>query len=137
MPKVNQIRAFTLVEIMIVVGIIALISAIAVPSIISVKRIANEAAAKSNLRSLSSAAETASVSLRHYPVTVAELQGFINVAPDYCADVAGTQSAVQSYNYSCTMDLTGYTLVASPVTLGTTGSVTYAATPGGILTPLK
>lgn len=136
MLKSNQDRAFTLVEIMIVVGIIALISAVAVPNLISVKRTANEAAAKSSIRSLSSAEETASVSLGHYPVTIAELQGFINVAPDYCADVAGTPTAIQGYNYSCTIDLTGYTLVASPVTLGTTGNVTYTATTGGILTPL-
>lgn len=123
-----------MVEIMIVTGIVGLISAIAIPNVVSIKRIANETAAKSNLRSLSSAIETASVSLRHYPVSVAELQGFIGSAPDYCADVVGTQTAIQGYNYSCTMDLTGYTLVASPVTLGTTGSVTYTATTGGILT---
>lgn len=113
-----------------------MISAIAIPSLISVNKTADEAAAKSNLRSLSSAVETASVSLRYYPVTVAELQGFISMAPDYCADVAGTQSAVQGYNYSCTMDLTGYTLVASPTTPGTTGNVTYTGSTGGILTPL-
>ncbi len=136
MLKVIQDRAFTLVEIMIVVATIALISAIAIPSIISVKRTANEAAAKSTLRSLASSAETASVSLGHYPLSVAELQGFISVAPDYCADVTGTQTPIQGYNYGCTMDLTGYTIVASPVTLGTTGSVTYTATTGGTLTPL-
>jgi hypothetical protein len=34
------------------------------------------------------------------------------------------------------MDATGYSFVANPVTLGTTGSITYTATTGGILTPL-
>jgi len=137
MAKDNNGQGFTLIEIMMVVGIIALISAVAIPSLISVKKTANEAAAKGNVRSLSSAAETASVSLGHYPVTVAQLQGFISSAPDYCADVTGGQSAVQGYNYSCTMDLTGYTFVASPVTLGTTGTITYTATTGGILTPIN
>lgn len=136
MLKVNKDKAFTLVEIMMVVGIIALISAIAIPSIISLKRTANEAAAKSNIRSLSVAAETASVSLGHYPLTLTELHNFVSSAADYCTDLAGGVTTLQGYNYSCTMDITGYTLVASPVTLGTTGSVIYTATTGGILTPL-
>jgi type IV pilus assembly protein PilA len=136
MFKAKRDQAFTLVEIMMVVGIISLLAAIAIPNLISMKRTANEASAKANLRSIASAAETGSVSLGRYPVTVAELQGFISSAADYCADLAGGQTALQGYNYSCTIDLTGYTLVASPVTLGSTGSVTYTATTGGILTPL-
>jgi len=136
MCKINSNKAFTIVEILMVVGIISLIAAIAVPNLISAKRSANEAAAKANLRSLSSAAETASISLGHYPLTLLEFQGFINSAPEYCADLAGGQSLLQGYNYNCTMDITGYTLVATPATLGTTGNVTYTATTGGVITPL-
>ncbi len=123
-------------EIMIVVGIVSLLAAIAIPNLIAMKRAANEAAAKSSIRSLSSASETASVSLGHYPVTLSQLQGFIDSAPNYCADVSGGQTQVQGYSYSCTADITGYTFVASPVTLGTTGNVTYTATTGGVLTPI-
>jgi type IV pilus assembly protein PilE len=136
MLRAHSHRAFTLVEIMIVAGIIGLISAIAIPNVISLKRVANEAAAKSNVRAISSAAEVALVSLGHYPVTLGELQGFINVAPNYCADLVGTQTALQGYNYSCTMDVTGYTITASPVILGTTGNVIYTITTGGLITPL-
>ena len=136
MLKAKTVQGFTLVEIMLVIGIISLLSAIAIPSILSVKRTANEAAAKSNLRSLFSATETASVSLGRYPVTIAELQRFISSAADFCANTVGGQSAIQGYNYSCTIDLTGYTFVASPVNLGTTGNITYTATTGGVLTPL-
>lgn len=136
MLKNSSNQAFSLVEIMIVAGIIALISAIAIPNIVSLKRTANEAAAKSNIRALSSAAETASVSLGHYPATLGELQGFINAAPIYCADISGTITAVQGYNYSCSMSGTGYTLTASPVSLGTTGNTVYTATTGGLITPL-
>jgi len=136
MAKLSQSKGFTLVEIMIVVGIVSLLAAIAIPNLIAMKRAANEAAAKSNIRSLANAGETASVSLGHYPVTIFELQNFINSAPDYCADASGGQSQVQGYNYSCNVDITGYTFVASPVTLGTTGNVTYTALTGGILTPI-
>ena len=136
MLKINSEQSFTLVEIMIVVGIIALLAAIAIPSLISVKRTANESAAKANIRSLSSAAETASISLGHYPVTVAELRNFISSASDFCADAAGGTTALNGYNYSCTFDVTGYTYQATPVTPGTSGSITYTATTGAVLTPL-
>jgi len=136
MVKLGQSKGFTLVEILIVVGIISLLAAIAIPNLIAMKRAANQAAAKGNIRSLANAAETASVSLGHYPVTIFELEDFINSAPSYCADLSGAESQVQGYNYSCTADITGYTFVASPVTLGTTGDVTYTASTGGILTPL-
>jgi prepilin-type N-terminal cleavage/methylation domain-containing protein len=136
MLRAHSNQAFTLVEILIAAGIIALISVIGVPNMISMKRTANETAAKANLRAFSSAAETAYISLGHYPVTLGELQQFINSAPIYCADIVGTQTAIQGYNYSCTMGITGYTITASPVALGTTGNVTYTANTGGLVTPL-
>ena len=64
------------------------------------------------------------------------LTDFISSASNYCADAAGGTTAVQGYNYACTITAGGYTFVASPVTLNTTGSVTYTASTGGVLTPL-
>jgi type IV pilus assembly protein PilA len=130
-------KGFTLVEIMIVVAIIALLAAIAIPNLLTARRTANEAAAKATVRSLSTAAETyATSNSGRYPATVAALTEFITSAPDYCADVSGKTTAVQGYNYGCTMTAAGYTFVASPVTVGTTGNITYTATTGGVLTPL-
>jgi type IV pilus assembly protein PilA len=129
------VRAFTLVEIMIVVAIIALLAAIAIPNLITARRTANEAAAKANLRTLSTAAETFYISRQHYPDLLSEFEEFVNSASNYCADLAGTLKAVQGYNYSCVSDTTGYTFEAQPVTPGTTGNITYTATTGGVLTP--
>ena len=136
-------KGFTLVEIMIVVAIIALLAAIAVPNLLTARRTANEAAAKATIRSLSTAAEVFSTSHSGtYPAAVGSaaaaggLYDFINSAPSYCADAAGGATAVQGYNYACTLAVGGYTFAATPVTVGTTGSVTYTATTGGVLTPL-
>ncbi len=131
-------KGFTLVEIMIVVAIIALLAAIAVPNLLTARRTANEAAAKATVRSLSTAAETYSTSHSGaYPTQVPTpgLVDFISSAADYCG-AAGGGATVQGYAYACTMTAGGYTFVATPTTSGTTGSVIYTASTGGVLTPL-
>ena len=128
-------RGFTLVEIMIVVAIIALLAAIAIPNLLAARRTANEAAAKATVRSLATAAETYSTSHSgSYPAAVTgspSLADFIASAASYCP-----AQTVQGYTYACTLSAGGYTFVASPQTVGTTGNVTYTASTGGVITPL-
>lgn len=120
-------QGFTLVEIMIVVAIIALLAVIAIPALLHQKMKANDAMAKSTLRVISTAAESYYTANGSYPTNEASL----NMA--YCAK--SQNSGLLGYVYNCEMSSTGYTITATPVSVGHTGSTVETITTGGVLTP--
>ena len=122
-------KGFTLVEIMIVVAIIALLAAIAIPNLLSARMTANDAAARANLRTLSTAAETyASANNGTYPATTALLANYAAAATTLCGASSG------GYTYTCTLAAGSYTIGAVPVTVGSTGTRNLSITTGGVLT---
>ena len=74
-------KAFTLVEIMIVVAIIALLAAIAIPNLLRARLSANDALAQSTLRTISTAIETyATATNGDFPTSENQL---FNVTPRF------------------------------------------------------
>ena len=127
-------QGFTLVEIMIVVAIIALLAAIAIPNLLRAKMTSNDALAKATLRAMSTAAESfGTANNGNYPGDETSLTGatppYLNTG--YCAN-----SPLAGYNYNCSgMSNSGYTITATPVNVGSTGTTTETITTGGVLTP--
>ena len=124
-------KGFTLVEIMIVVAIIALLAAIAIPNLLRAKISANDALAKSTLRSLSTASETfATANTGNYPLNIASLTTatppYLN--KNYCDE------RISGFDYECDfMSGGGYAMTATPVQAGTSGTQSFTISTGGVL----
>ncbi len=128
----NQ-KGFTLVEIMIVVAIIALLAAIAIPNLLRARTEASRALALSTLRAISTACESyATASDGNYPTSEGSMLATTS-NPPFLNRTYDTRT-VSGYTYNAvTMNTTGYTVSATP-TAGQ-GGVTFWVTTGGVLTP--
>jgi len=125
-------RGFTLVEIMIVVAIIALLAAIAIPNLLRARHNANEAAAIASLRTLSTAEE--SYRAAQNPPTYGTLALLAAAVPPYI-DATLAAGAKQGYNFVMTVAPTAnvYQVTATPQTVGTTGTRVFRVDQTGVI----
>jgi len=120
-------KGFTLVEIMIVVAIIALLAAIAIPNLLRARVSAAQAAAKSVLHTLSTAYETYSADNNGtYNVSINSLY---SSTPKYINNDFSTGTYYGFYTFTCSYGISAYTCTAT----GGSGAASYSVVTGGVV----
>jgi len=111
-------KGFTLVEIMIVVAIIALLAAIAVPNLLTARRSANDAATQAELRTLQTSLENYAIDNNgNYSTGNAEadMDHLVNgnyLRVDPC--VGGPTNGIKSgHLFTCVINLANYSVTAA------------------------
>ena len=117
--SLSFLKSFTLVEIMIVIGVIMIIALLSIPQMIRSNITANEGTAIANLRALYTALQMSYVNnARTYPAALGDLSGYISAEL-----AAGSKSG---YLFSYTKDNDDqFHINANPRTPGRTGTNYY------------
>jgi type IV pilus assembly protein PilA len=145
--KFKQIRdkqkGFSLIELLIVVAIILIIAAIAIPNLLRSRMAANEASAVGSIRTINTSAVSYSTTYpaAGFPATLVSLGGAVpctatstNACLIDAVLAAGTKSG---YVFAWTTDgntpSVGYSITGTPVSVGTTGQRMFFSDMSGVI----
>ncbi|MCX5711944.1 MAG: prepilin-type N-terminal cleavage/methylation domain-containing protein [Candidatus Omnitrophica bacterium] len=110
-------RGFTLVEIMLVVGIVIILVTLAMPSILRSRITANEGAAMANLKTIENSCQLFHIAKQTYPSSLEDLTSPAS-DPPYIDSVLA-QGKKQGYQFVYNLaDPDHFTLNANPTTTG-------------------
>lgn len=126
-------KAFTLLEAVLVAGIISVVTAISMPNMLKARVTADESAAQAALKTISIALENYSATNNEYPPLITDL---VDADPPYLLENFFDGLPHNGYLYqSIQLDDTEYIIQATPSD-SAKGGATYQISTGAVLTEL-
>ena len=130
----NKQKGFSLIELLIVVAIILIIAAIAIPNLLRARISANEASAVASLRTMNTASITYNSTYGNYPTTLTQLgpvapgtsptSATADLLDQVLAPTGGVMTATKSgytFTFASPVPNVGYTVNAAPTSPNQTG----------------